>query len=289
MHPAISKFPASEFYNLRLRDGTVDSFGNIPSGLRPPVSRHLLTDSGTKYSPSVVFLDHAGSESKKDRSWVNVDEAHIVCSLVEDLLLHNEASIRRRKLPNDTEGMFVRQHLRGHDIGIIAPYVAQISLLTRLLNADVEFQKRFKAVLGDHRAMQLANIDIKTVDGFEGREKDVIIFSTVRNNTSGHIGFLGDRRRLNVGLTRAKRGLFVVGSLSTLKTGKVGARLASQVGRCGESLRRYARFLSDEGLVVQLYGDKLQTVLYGTMTNSSAGDSDKFQKQTRKRLKPVGE
>ena len=48
----------------------------------------------------------------------------------------------------------------------------------------------FLATLGDHRAMQLSDIEVKTVDDFEGREKDVIIFSTVRNNPSGYIGFL---------------------------------------------------------------------------------------------------
>lgn len=111
--------------------------------------------------------------------------------------------------------------MRGSDIGIIAPYVAQISLLTRLFNIDAGYRDRFKTVLGDPRFRDLANIEIKTVDGFEGREKDVIIFSTVRNNSAGHIGFLADCRRLNVGLTRARRSLFIVGSISTLKQGKI--------------------------------------------------------------------
>ncbi|KAH7924454.1 P-loop containing nucleoside triphosphate hydrolase protein [Leucogyrophana mollusca] len=257
MHPSISRFPSLEFYNFSLQDGTVDSAGNVPPKLLPPLSSHLEVDATTGNRPSVVFLDHAGSESAKDRSRVNWNEANIVCSVVEDLLLQNE-------------------HLRGEDIGIIAPYAAQISLLTRLLNTDVKYKKRFLATLGDHRAMQLANIEVKTVDGFEGREKEVIIFSTVRNNSSGYIGFLADRRRLNVGLTRAKRGLFVVGSISTLKAGKMAkgratesGQGAARVGKGAEAWRRYAEYLCEQRMVLTLSGERLRKVLYGTVPRTS--------------------
>lgn len=163
------------------------------------------------------------------------------------------------------------QNLRGEDIGIIAPYAAQISLLTRMLNTTPAYRTRFEQTLGSHRAMQLANIEVKTVDGFEGREKEVIIFSTVRNNTGGYIGFLADRRRLNVGLTRAKRGLFVVGNISTLKAGKMSqgttgdGQTFARVGKGAEAWRRYAEFLGREKMVIQLSGERLAGLLYGNM------------------------
>lgn len=166
---------------------------------------------------------------------------------------------------------FAFKDLRGSDIGVITPYVAQVSLLDRLFNKNKTNMERFRRVLGEQRARQLARIEIKSVDGFEGREKEVIIFSTVRNNTRGHIGFLADRRRLNVGLTRAKRGLFVVGSVATLKAGKIDKGLANtpdgdihgRTGRGAEAWRRYVEFLSDRGLVLELSGKRLEKALYG--------------------------
>ncbi|KAG0707217.1 P-loop containing nucleoside triphosphate hydrolase protein [Suillus ampliporus] len=255
MHPSISRFPSLEFYNFALQDGTVDSAGNIHPMLLPPLSSHLKENVLTGHRPSVVFIDHSGAETSKDRSRVNWNEAHIVCSIVEDLLLQNE-------------------DLLGENIGVIAPYAAQISLLYRLLNTDVKYRKRFASTLGDHRMMQLGSIEVKTVDGFEGREKDVIIFSTVRNNTSGYIGFLADRRRLNVGLTRAKRGLFVVGSINTLKAGKMAkgrfGEGPAKVGKGAEAWRRYAKYLLEENMVLTLSGDRLRNVLHGHGTRTSS-------------------
>lgn len=274
MHPAISRFPSSEFYNFTLQDGTIDPVGNIHPRLKPPSSRHLRVNMETGHRPSVIFLDHTGPESAKDRSRVNRHDARIVCSVVEDLLLHNPVSFffpnlhLIKKMVDWFFSLFL-QDLRGEDIGIIAPYAAQISLLTRIFKTDAEYKKRFKAVLGDHRAMQFDNIEIKTVDGFEGREKEIIIFSTVRNNPGGYIGFLADRRRLNVGLTRAKRGLFIVGSLQTLQKGNMGYnghgdQAILTIGKGADSWKRYAKFLSDEGLVVKLDGWEYGMALYGT-------------------------
>lgn len=59
-------------------------------------------------------------------------------------------------------------------------------------------------------------IEVSTIDGFQGQEKEIIIFSCVRTNRSKGIGFLSDSRRLNVAITRAKSSLFLLGKASNL-------------------------------------------------------------------------
>ena len=88
---------------------------------------------------------------------------------------------------------------------MIAPYTAQVRLITQHLLTDSVRQERFTDLLGTERAKELENIEVKTVDGFEGREKDVMLCSMVRCNPGGWVGFLGDWRRLNVALTRARK------------------------------------------------------------------------------------
>ncbi|MEM0924799.1 MAG: AAA domain-containing protein [Planctomycetota bacterium] len=82
------------------------------------------------------------------------------------------------------------------DIAVIAPYAAQVRWL--------------------RNRRSLREVEIDTVDGFQGREKEVVLITLTRSNERGEIGFLGDERRMNVALTRAKRKLIVVGDSATL-------------------------------------------------------------------------
>lgn len=85
------------------------------------------------------------------------------------------------------------------EVGIIAGYQAQKSDFRKLF--ETEYKHRFKNL----------QIEINTVDAFQGRETDIIVYSVVRSNKEGEIGFLGDARRLNVALSRARELLVIVG------------------------------------------------------------------------------
>lgn len=89
-------------------------------------------------------------------------------------------------------------------VGIISPYKEQVELLQDRL-PEQEALKEF-----------LPWISVKTIDGFQGQERDIICISLVRSNDNGEIGFLNDTRRMNVALTRAKRKLIVIGDSATL-------------------------------------------------------------------------
>ena len=82
------------------------------------------------------------------------------------------------------------------DIAVITPYSAQVRLLRQTIKED--------------------GLEIDSVDGFQGREKEAVVISLVRSNSDGEIGFLRDIRRMNVALTRARRKLIVIGDSATL-------------------------------------------------------------------------
>ena len=101
------------------------------------------------------------------------------------------------------------------DIGIISPYADQVKVI-----------------------QEKTPVEVKTVDGFQGREKEIIIISTVRSNDYGNIGFLSDLRRLNVAITRAKRKLIIIGNKETLKSNPTYERLIE--------------FVENENLIVKI-------------------------------------
>ena len=142
------------------------------------------------YSP-YRFFNIKGQQIRNDKtqSLSNKIECRIILEIVEDLY---------RRFSNVDWS---------NRIGIISPYKEQVRLLKRT------FIDRYGSLI-------TKQVDFNTVDGFQGQEKDIILFSCVRAETHTGVGFLADIRRMNVALTRARASLWVVGSVDALVKNK---------------------------------------------------------------------
>jgi hypothetical protein len=106
---------------------------------------------------------------------------------------------------------------------VIAPYRAQINYLKDAIEQIDDLNK----------LLQQRLLSVGTVDAFQGQERDIIAVSLTRSNHQGEIGFLGDIRRMNVGMTRARRKLLLVGDSSTLASNRFFVDLLAYVKHLG--------------------------------------------------------
>lgn len=160
------------------------------------VKNQLLSDDTNEYllHTPVDFIDTAGCGyteiiNPESLSIANPEEAQLLINHLK-LLLEQFAQ-------NNKKGQEI-------SIGIISPYKEQVQYITNNIEED-EYLQHFRK-----------SIAVKTVDGFQGQEKDVIYISLVRSNEASEIGFLSDVRRMNVALTRAKKKLVIIGDSATL-------------------------------------------------------------------------
>jgi len=152
----------------------------------------VLKPEVTVDAPPVLFLDTAGK---------GFDEA--VQQGSESLFNEGEAALVVARVNE-----LLAAGLPPAEVAVIAPYSAQAAYLRERLPAEVE---------------------VDTVDAFQGREKDAVLVSLTRSNPEGKLGFLTDLRRMNVAITRARRHLFVVGDSATLGGHPFYARFIEKV------------------------------------------------------------
>ena len=110
------------------------------------------------------------------------------------------------------------------DVAVISPYDAQVQLLRQLLASRVE-----------------EGLEVDTVDGFQGREKEAVVVSLVRSNDEGEVGFLSDVRRMNVAITRARKKLVVVGDSATVARHPVYERFVRHAQETGAWVSAWGR------------------------------------------------
>lgn len=166
------------------------------------VKDHLLADLGKvdrtdDTSEPLVFFDTAGSEMREAMESASSDEAKADWE-ANSKFNENEVEICVQHIRKLIEEGNVQQS----DIGIVSPYNGQVA--------------RLRAALKD----VYPDLEIASVDSYQGREKEAIIVSLVRSNEEGEVGFLSESRRLNVAITRARRHLFIVGDSETLSRNK---------------------------------------------------------------------
>lgn len=196
MHPSISRFPSIHFYNNKLKDGITEQDRRLPDRIKSQLeslvtgTRVILIDVPNgieEKEPSIIDGDYG-------KSFLNQREANVVKDTVR-LLCDNQNS---HSLKGFTSGF------KSGEIGVISPYAGQVKTIQTFLADD----------------LLLRHVEVKTVDGFQGREKDTVIISTVRSNVNGDVGFLKDWRRLNVAITRARQLVIVVCNSRTLMRDK---------------------------------------------------------------------
>lgn len=143
-------------------------------------------------SPPLEFIDTAGCGfeeqiNPESQSSYNMEEYHVLRQHLDHLLV----VLGDQKV----------------SIGIISPYREQVLRIQ-------------EAIVHDFDHFPEADIEVNTIDAFQGQERDVIYISMVRSNDKGEIGFLRDNRRMNVAMTRAKKKLIIIGDSATLASGE---------------------------------------------------------------------
>ena len=182
MHEDIMSFSSDVFY-----DGNLQADETVRTALLADLPQ--VTSSPLTATP-IHFIDTAGASYDEERepdgdSRLNPQEANLVIQKVDELLACGVSPA---------------------DIAVISPYSAQVKLIREKLS---------KSSIGDGGR---SSIEVDSVDGFQGREKEAVIVSLVRSNREGEVGFLADTRRMNVAMTRARRKLIVIGDSATITT-----------------------------------------------------------------------
>ncbi|CAA0838073.1 Regulator of nonsense transcripts 1 homolog [Striga hermonthica] len=176
MHPALSEFPSNSFYEGTLQNGVTINERQSP-GIDFPWP--------VPNRPMFFYVQMGQEEiSASGTSYLNRTEAANVEKIVTT---------------------FLKSGVVPSQIGVITPYEGQRAYIVNYMSRN-----------GALRQQLYKEIEVASVDSFQGREKDYIILSCVRSNEHQGIGFLNDPRRLNVALTRARYGIVILGNPKVL-------------------------------------------------------------------------
>ncbi|CUM45897.1 uncharacterized protein AC631_03657 [Debaryomyces fabryi] len=203
MHPMISEFPRNRFYGSLLKDG-ITAEDRILEGIP---------------SNPVYFWDTCGA-APEERVKINFREDRGYTYSNKSEISYITKSVLK---------LIYDKGIPKSEIGIITPYRGQRDLISSILvkndlinpeKDDIHVEVDRDDIYNESKPVTIhtvSDIMIASIDAFQGREKDFLIMSCVRSNKENNIGFLGDERRLNVALTRAKYGLIIIGDVHCLR------------------------------------------------------------------------
>ncbi|XP_019172077.1 PREDICTED: uncharacterized protein LOC109167511 [Ipomoea nil] len=167
MHPSICLFPNRKFYEEKIMNG--------PNVTNLSYEKRFL--KGTMFGPySFINISKGKEELDHKYSFKNMAEASAVAEIIA--MLYREFLVSKQRAR----------------VGCISPYKAQVSAIQKQIG------KKYSSDVGSE-----FSVNVRSVDGFQGGEVDVIILSTVRSNGMGMVGFLSNLQRTNVALTRARQ------------------------------------------------------------------------------------
>ena len=193
MHPCLSEFPSNMFY-----EGTLQNGVTAPERLRKNVDFPWpVPDTPMFFYQNLGQEEISSSGTSFLNRWVF---AAIFVMLRYSLLRRTEASNVEKIVTK-----FFKSGVVPNQIGVVTPYEGQRSYIVNYMQFNGSLKKDL-----------YKEIEVASVDAFQGREKDYIILSCVRSNEHQGIGFLNDPRRLNVALTRAKYGVVILGNPKVL-------------------------------------------------------------------------
>ncbi|KAH0375777.1 DNA helicase, partial [Aureobasidium melanogenum] len=201
MHEKINAFPSAALYESKLMAAE-----SVKARLLKDLPYDVEEIEDT--TEPVVFWDTQGGEFHEKTD--------------DDDEPKSKSSLLGESKSNELEAAIVKKHVqslvdagvKAEDIAVVTPYNGQLAVLSQLL------KERF------------VGIELGSIDGFQGREKEAVVVSLVRSNAEHEVGFLAEKRRLNVAMTRPKRHLCVVGDSET-------------VGRGSKFLKSWMEFLEE--------------------------------------------
>ena len=234
MHDSICKWASKAMYHGALHS-------------HESVAQHLLTDLNRvddikyeSYFPAgtaMALIDTAGCtgfeemEDVERGSKANPGEAKLVIAYVERML---------------------NCGLMEKDIAIITPYNGQVNLL--------------RSVLLD----AYPSVEVRSVDGFQGREKECIIMSLVRSNINKQVGFLADQRRINVAVTRARRHIGIICDSDTVKSDKFLYGMLKHVETMENNCDVLSAIEFENEIVNSTFSDAIEDAAMDSLVDSKA-------------------